>query len=59
MKRFSNEYWIIHDISRNKAIIYDTNKYEIIELLQDDCKSSWIIKMNIHLYGNVILNLLQ
>lgn len=38
MKRFSNEYWIIHDISRNKAIIYDTNKYEIIELLQDDCK---------------------
>ena len=39
MKRFSNEYWIIHDISRNKAIIYDTNKYEIIELLQDDCKN--------------------
>ena len=39
MKRFSNEYWIIHDISRNKAIIYDTNKYEIIELLRDDCKN--------------------
>ncbi|MEO2736854.1 TIGR03915 family putative DNA repair protein [Clostridium butyricum] len=39
MKRFSNEYWIIHDIYRNKAIIYDTNKYEIIELLQDDCKN--------------------
>lgn len=38
MKRFSNEYWIIHDISRNKAIIYDNNTYEIIELLQDDCK---------------------
>lgn len=38
MKRFSNEYWIIHDISRNKAIIYDTNKYEMIELFKDDCK---------------------
>lgn len=39
MKRFSNEYWIIHDISRNKAIVYNTHNYEIIELLKEDCKN--------------------
>ena len=44
MKRFSNEYWIIHDISRNKALIYDTNNYEIIELLEADCKK--LIELN-------------
>ena len=36
-KRFSNEHWIIHDISRNKAIVYDTHEYKIVELLKDDC----------------------
>ncbi len=38
MKRFSNEYWIIHDISRNKALVYDSNSYEIIELSKEDCE---------------------
>ena len=38
MKRFPNEYWIIHDVSRNKALVYNNNNYEIIELLQEHCK---------------------
>lgn len=29
--RFSNEYWIINDISRKKAIIYNKTQYEIID----------------------------
>ncbi|EKQ51023.1 MULTISPECIES: TIGR03915 family putative DNA repair protein [unclassified Clostridium] len=29
--RFSNEYFIIHDISREKALIYNTNFYEIVD----------------------------
>lgn len=44
MKRFSNEYWIIHDISRNKALVYNTSYYEIISLSAEDC--SKIIKHN-------------
>ena len=36
MKRFSNEYCINHDISRNKALVYDTNSYESIELSKDN-----------------------
>jgi len=30
--RFPNEYWIIHDISRDKALIYDSKSYEIIPM---------------------------
>lgn len=30
--RFSNEYFIIHDISREKALIYNADFYEIIEM---------------------------
>ncbi|EHI97891.1 hypothetical protein CDLVIII_1188 [Clostridium sp. DL-VIII] len=34
-KRFPKEYFIIHDISREKALIYDTLSYEIIEMAAD------------------------
>lgn len=37
INRFSNECFIIHDISRNKALIYNTSSYEIIELSAEDC----------------------
>ena len=30
--RFTREYFIIHDISRQKALIYNTNFYEIIDM---------------------------
>jgi probable DNA metabolism protein len=30
--RFPREYFIIHDISRQKALIYNTNLYEIIDM---------------------------
>lgn len=30
--RFPREYFIIHDISRQKALIYNTNFYEIIDM---------------------------
>ena len=38
IKRFSNECFIIHDISRNKALVYDTSSFEIVELPKDECK---------------------
>lgn len=31
-KRFSEEYFIIHDISREKALVYNSKFYEIIEM---------------------------
>ncbi|OOM74933.1 TIGR03915 family putative DNA repair protein [Clostridium sp. BL-8] len=34
-KRFPKEYFIIHDIFREKALIYDTISYEIIEIAAD------------------------
>lgn len=34
--RFSNEYFIIHDIKREKALIYNINSYEIIDMTLDD-----------------------
>ncbi|WP_297428459.1 TIGR03915 family putative DNA repair protein [Clostridium sp.] len=33
--RFSNEYFIIHDISREKALIYNTNFYEIVDMYNE------------------------
>lgn len=41
--RFSNEYWIIHDISREKALIYNKTNYEIISMSNDDYK-----KLKVH-----------
>lgn len=35
-KRFPNEYFIIHDISREKALIYNRAYYEIINMSIDD-----------------------
>mgnify|MGYP002783253765 CR=1 FL=1 len=34
--RFKNEYFIIHDISREKAIVYNKISYEIIDMSIDD-----------------------
>ncbi|PRR80291.1 TIGR03915 family putative DNA repair protein [Clostridium vincentii] len=34
--RFSNEYLIIHDIFRNKALIYDSKSYEIVPMNIED-----------------------
>ncbi len=34
-KRFPKEYFIIHDISREKALIYDTLSYEIVTMDSD------------------------
>jgi probable DNA metabolism protein len=31
-KRFPNEYFIIHDISREKALVYNTTSYEIMTM---------------------------
>ncbi len=36
MKRFPNEYWIIHDLSREKALVYNTSSYEIIKLSKNE-----------------------
>lgn len=39
--RFSNEYWIINDITRKKAIIYNKTQYEIMDFnLEDSNKLS-------------------
>lgn len=35
-KRFSQEYFIIHDISREKALIYNRSTYEIVPMSMDD-----------------------
>lgn len=35
-KRFPNEYFIIHDISREKALVYNSVSYEIISMNIDD-----------------------
>lgn len=37
-KRFSQEYFIIHDISRGKALIYNRKSYEIFPMSIDDYK---------------------
>ena len=37
-KRFSNEYFIIHDISREKALVYNCVSYEIINMSISDYK---------------------
>lgn len=34
-KRFANEYWIIHDVLRQKGIVYDGSSYEIVEMKND------------------------
>lgn len=34
-KRFASEYFIIHDISREKALIYNTISYEVVEMDKD------------------------
>lgn len=38
MIRFSNEYFIIHDISREKALVYNCVSYEIISMSISDYK---------------------
>lgn len=37
-ERFSNEYWIINDLTREKALIYNKINYEIIDFTKDDSK---------------------
>lgn len=35
-RRYANEFWIINDIVRKKAIIYDKNSYEIVSFSDED-----------------------
>ncbi len=35
-KRYSNEFWIINDTTRKKAIIYNKESYEIIPFCEED-----------------------
>ncbi|MBE6072074.1 MAG: DNA metabolism protein [Clostridium butyricum] len=45
-ERFTNEYWIINDTSRNKAIIYDKCNYELVEFSSLDSQKLSLYKDN-------------
>ena len=55
--RFSREYFIIHDISREKALIYNGISYEIIVMDKDTYEKLKSMMMNMQTFGKLTLNL--